>query len=129
MRRALNRFTSPGWRWLRDRFLDARHVIEQVPDLMGGADGTKRGLPIGSLTSQIWANVYLSPIDHCIASQIHIGTFVRYCDDITIFDDDRSRLIEALTTIGLRAEALRLRLHPTKTRLHKTTDPLGFSGL
>jgi hypothetical protein len=35
------------------------------------------GLPIGNLTSQIWANLVLTPIDHLLASHLGIGTFVR----------------------------------------------------
>jgi len=54
--------------------------------------GRPRGLPIGNLTSQIWANMMLTPVDHLIGSHLGLGTFVRYCDDILVFDNDPGRL-------------------------------------
>jgi len=86
------------------------------------------GLSVGSLTSQIWANLYLSPIDHLLASELGIGSFVRYCDPWLIWDDDRGRLREALSRMHEHATRLRLRLHPRKTRLHRATDSIHFSG-
>ncbi len=83
------------------------------------------GLPIGNLTSQVWANLMLTPIDHLIASRIGIGSFVRYSDDLLVFDDDPARLRDAWQAIQARCEALRLRLHPKKCRLHRTTERVG----
>lgn len=120
-------------RWLRDRFLDADAAVEPVTLHFPGDDlfaplARPHGLPIGSLTSQIWANAYLTPIDHLIGSKLGIGTFVRYCDDLLVFDDDPPRLTAALAAIEARATSLRLRLHPHKTRLHRTTDAVAFIG-
>lgn len=86
------------------------------------------GLPIGNLSSQIWANLMLTPIDHLLASRLGIGSFVRYCDDILVFDDDPERLRAAWQTIRARCDSLRLRLHPRKCRLHRTTEPFSFLG-
>jgi hypothetical protein len=126
--------TPPAWRWLRDVFLDApveceRNVHWHFPgDDLFSPLARPHGLPIGSLTSQIWANAYLTPIDHLLASKLGLGTFVRYCDDLLVFDDDASRLRDALAALEARAHGLRLRLHPDKTRLHRTTDPVVFLG-
>ena len=133
LRRLLDRTTPPAWRWLRDRFLDAPARVERVVQHFPGDDlltplARPHGLPIGSLTSQIWANVYLAPIDHLLAAHLGLGTFVRYCDDLLVFHDDPDRLRAALAALHARALALRLRLHPTKTRLHRTTDPVPFLG-
>ena len=57
----------------------------------------KRKLHKISDTPQIWANAFLTPIDHLIASKLRIGTFVRYCDDVLVFDDDKGRLQDALS--------------------------------
>ncbi len=125
--------TPPAWRWLRDVFLDAPIECERVAWHFPGDDlftplARPHGLPIGSLTSQIWANAYLTPIDHLLGSKLGLGTFVRYCDDLLVFDDDAGRLRDALAAIEARAHALRLRLHPEKTRLHRTSDRVGFLG-
>lgn len=133
LRAALDRTTPPAWRWLRDLFLDAPVAVERADFHFPGDDlltplCRPHGLPIGSLTSQIWANVYLSPLDHLLASHLGIGTFVRYGDDMLIFHRDEGRLREALFALRERACALRLRLHPDKTRLFRTTDPVSFLG-
>ena len=129
LRRMLLRVTPVDWRWLSDRFVDAPYDGERVTSWFPGDDlltplARPHGLPIGSLTSQIWANLYLSPIDHLLASELGIGSFVRYCDEWLIWDDDPGRLREALSRMHEHATRLRLRLHPRKTRLHRATDSI-----
>jgi hypothetical protein len=133
LRRLLDPLTPPDLRWLRDAFLDAPVDCEHVAWHFPGDDlftpyAQPHGLPIGSLTSQVWANAFLTPVDHLLASHLGLGTFVRYCDDILVFDDDPGRLRAALVAIEQRAHTLRLRLHPVKTRLHRTADPVAFLG-
>jgi len=133
LRRLLDPRTPPELRWLRDVFLDAPVACEPVAWHFPGDDlfdphARPRGLPIGSLTSQVWANALLTPVDHLLASRLGLGTFVRYCDDLLVFDDDPGRLRDALVAVEQRAHALRLRLHPVKTRLHRTADPVAFLG-
>jgi hypothetical protein len=133
LRRLLDPLTPPELRWLRDTFLDAPVDCEHVAWHFPGDDlftpcMRPHGLPIGSLTSQVWANAFLTPVDHLLASHLGIGTFVRYCDDILVFDDDPGRLRETLAAIERQAHTLRLRLHRVKTRLHRTADPVAFLG-
>lgn len=132
LRRTLGPTTPRELRWLRDRFIDAplpEGAIEPVTFYVPGDElwtpfERPHGLPIGSLTSQIWANVYLSPIDQLLASHLGLPDFVRYCDDVLVFSDDRERLRDALHAVRERLHALRLRLHPRKSRLHGTSDPV-----
>ncbi len=133
LRRLLDRVTPIPLRWLRDRFLDAPIATERVDLHFPGEDSfvplcRLHGLPIGSLTSQIWANLFLSPLDHALTSYLGIGTWVRYSDDILIYHDDVSRLSSALHHLEEVALGLRLRLHPHKTRIQETTEPLPFLG-
>jgi hypothetical protein len=133
LRSLLDPRTPPELRWLRDAFLDARVGCEHVAWHFPGDDlftphERPHGLPIGSLTSQVWANAFLTPVDHLLGSHLGLGTFVRYCDDILVFDDDPGRLRDALLRIEEQAHALRLRLNPVKTRLHRTADPVAFLG-
>lgn len=136
LRRGLGPCTPPELRWLRDRFIDAplpTGAIERVAFHFPGDElwtpfDRPHGLPIGSLTSQIWANVYLSPLDQLLASRLGLPDFVRYCDDLLVMGDDPERLREALAAARERLYALRLRLHPDKSRLHRTSDPVTFVG-
>lgn len=133
LRDSLQRTTPPPLRWLRDVFIDAPVDVEEATSWFPGDDlltpvERPHGIPIGSLTSQLWANSYLSPIDHQLRSQLGLSTFVRYCDDVLVFDDDRERLADAFEVVRTRAASLRLKLHPVKSRLHRTSDPVTFLG-
>jgi len=54
--------------------------------------GPMEGLPIGNLTSQFAANVYLTGIDHFIERELHPAGYLRYMDDMTLVDSDPERL-------------------------------------
>ena len=56
----------------------------------GGKDGI--GLPIGNLTSQFFANVYLDKFDHYIKEELQIKYYIRYMDDLVIFDNNKEKL-------------------------------------
>jgi len=56
------------------------------------ADLGPRGLPIGNLTSQLWANVYLDQLDHFIKEALRVKFYVRYMDDFVIIDGDKAEL-------------------------------------
>ncbi|HEY5311090.1 MAG TPA: RNA-directed DNA polymerase [Pirellulales bacterium] len=51
-----------------------------------------KGLPIGNLTSQFFANVLLDPIDHFIKEELRVPGYVRYADDLLKFGDDKRQL-------------------------------------
>ena len=52
------------------------------------------GLPIGSMTSQHFANFYLGWLDRYVKENLRLGGYVRYMDDMILWDDDRQRLEE-----------------------------------
>lgn len=55
-----------------------------------------KGLPIGNLTSQYFANHYLSSLDHRMKERVRVPVYIRYMDDVLMMDDDRSRLSKAV---------------------------------
>jgi RNA-directed DNA polymerase len=81
-----------------------------------------RGLPIGNLTSQHWANLYLDRLDHFVKEELRCHCYLRYCDDFLLFHDDKAQLwawreaiIEFLTTLRLRLHEERAVVFPTRT--------------
>jgi hypothetical protein len=70
------------------------------------------GLPIGNLTSQHFANRFLSPVDHRARDRLRIHPYLRYMDDMVLFDDDRERLLAWGHEIEAACTRQRLRLHP-----------------
>ncbi len=119
--------------WLTQRILSASGHVEPVSFHFPGDDlwtpGQRpHGLPVGNLTSQVWANAMLTPVDHLLGSHLGLPHFVRYSDDLLVYGHDRGRLRDALAVIRGRCDELRLRLHPDKCRLHRTAEPVGFLG-
>lgn len=88
-----------------------------------------RGLPIGNLTSQLFANVYLDPLDHFVKELLRGQHYVRYVDDWVVVDQDKSRLHEMKGRIGLfLADVLQLDLHPNKSHVVPCRSGVTFLG-
>ena len=105
------------------RFLDVCSAII----LHGGNDG--KGLPIGSRTSQFFANVYLNQLDHFLKERAGVKYYVRYMDDFVIFDENRQRLKDLrVITDTFLAEELKLSLKPAATFLNQHLNGVPFLG-
>jgi RNA-directed DNA polymerase len=88
----------------------------------------KKGLPIGNLTSQFFANIYLNQLDHFIKDELGIKKYVRYVDDFAVFSDDKLFLKELRQKIELELEKYRLRIHPVKSQITHATYGENFLG-
>lgn len=51
-----------------------------------------KGLPIGNLTSQFFANVYMNKFDNFVKRELKVQKYIRYVDDFVLFDDDKQKL-------------------------------------
>jgi len=105
--------------WLIERIIASGvGVLSEVYDMhwFPGDDllaaARPRGLPIGNLTSQFWANCYLDPLDQFIKRELHCRGYVRYVDDLLLFADDKSTLWRWRAALVDRLAALRLTIHP-----------------
>lgn len=88
-----------------------------------------KGVPIGNLTSQLFANVYMDPFDHFIKEKLHIRQYLRYTDDFILLYDNPVELVSLLPIIRrFLAEQLRLDLHPRKVELRKLSQGIDFLG-
>jgi len=88
-----------------------------------------RGLPIGNLTSQFFANVLLDNVDHYLKEEIRVPGYVRYADDLVLFGNDKEELWEWRDQLSTRLGSLRLKLHRHKTHVGMCHDGLTFLGL
>lgn len=88
----------------------------------------KRGLPIGNLTSQFLANVYLNPLDHFVKHDLRVKGYARYLDDFLLFGNDRAELKRHGDRINEKLTELRLTMHPDKYRLLPTRLGVDFAG-
>jgi retron-type reverse transcriptase len=90
------------------------------------ADG--RGIPIGSLTSQLFANVYLDPFDHFIKDERRVKLYARYMDDFIIIHHDKAYLKELKEDIEhFLLGKLDLNLNP-KTNIFHERQGIDFCG-
>jgi len=95
--------------------------------LMGSAPNC--GLPIGNLTSQLFANVYLNPLDHFVKRDLKIKYYGRYVDDMVLIHSDKRVLLDAISRIReFLSEELRLTLHPGKIKLQGADRGFAFLG-
>lgn len=86
------------------------------------------GLPIGALTSQLFANVYLSMFDHFVKDYLGVKYYVRYMDDFIIIHHDKQYLKSLLSEIeSFLSEKLMLKLNP-KTHIYPMRHGIDFCG-
>ena len=112
---------------LRRMFKDARllRVFDRIIDSFSISDG--RGLPIGNLTSQYFANHYLSGVDHHVKEQLRIPCYVRYMDDMLLFGHDEAFLHDAVYCLQERLDEIGLSLKtPVFRDVHQGVDFLGY---
>lgn len=128
------RISCPRTCDLANRIIDGSNPQEPVLIHYPGDDlfepyRRRRGLPIGNLTSQLMANLYLDPIDHLIKDRLRVPGYVRYMDDFALFHDDYRALRDVRRTLEAALADRRLSLHPKKTWIAPTSEPTRFLGL
>jgi len=97
--------------------------------LLGISTNSRTGLPIGNLTSQLFANIYLNQLDHFIKDRLRLHWYGRYMDDFLIIHPDRSYLVTLQSTIDdFLKEKLHLSLHPRKLTIKNVADGVPFVG-
>lgn len=118
--------------WLVKQIIDSRRSNTAI-EYFDGDDlfaplYRKKGLPMGNLTSQFFANLYLNDFDHFIKEELTAMFYIRYCDDFVIFGNSKVWLNEIKCEIKEYLMTLRLRLHENKSRVFRTTDGVDFLG-
>jgi retron-type reverse transcriptase len=108
----------------RERERDARGIKN-----LNGRERVK-GMPLGNLTSQFFANVYLNELDKFVKHNLKVKYYVRYVDDFVLLHPSKKQLEVWKERIGkFLREELKLELHPDKSKiisLSKGVDFVGF---
>lgn len=87
-----------------------------------------RGLPIGNLTSQFWANVYLNSFDQFIKRDLKCPAYLRYVDDFLLFGDEMKQLYKWRAAMTKRLATLRLTLHTERALVSPVSSGIPFLG-
>jgi len=135
------RIAAPHLRWLAHTILfhDPREGVEVrgAPERLAliprhkslFAQGPDHGLPIGNLSSQFFANVYLDELDQFVKHRLRVRHYIRYVDDFMLLHDSPRQLGEWRAAIAAFLEdRLRLRLNDAKTILQPIERGIDFVG-
>lgn len=122
--------------WLLGRILDyapqtgnKQAVYFSGDDLLTPLE-RRTGLPIGNLTSQFFANLYLNELDHFVKEELKASAYLRYVDDMVLLSNDRQQLHEWHRQIISKLEEVRLKIHPRKANVFTVksgVDVLGYN--
>lgn len=96
----------------------------------GSADlGPPKGLPLGNLTSQLFANIYLGELDQFLKHGLRVTRYARYTDDFVIVSADPGELVSYIGPIrAFLQDKLQLHLHPRKVTIRKFRQGIDFLG-
>ncbi len=114
------------WQYIPDaRILGL--LWEVISSFSSEKQGT--GLPLGNLTSQLFANVYMNEFDQFVKHTLKVRYYIRYADDFVVLSDDRAALERILPLIGtFLHEKMNLVLHPDKVFIKTLASGVDFLG-
>lgn len=111
-----------------ERTVRDKEVVKLWRKILDGFSDTGKGLPIGSLTSQIAANIYLNVLDHFVKECMQIKYYVRYMDDFVLIGNSKEELWKNLADIKWLVEGtLKLKLNK-KTKIYPASRGVDFAG-
>ena len=117
-------------KFLRKRVNDAR-IMDLIQIILSNHHNNclGRGMPLGNLTSQFFANVYLNELDQFIKHKIRAKYYIRYVDDFVILHKSKKILEKYKLRINLfLAKDLKIELHKEKSRVILLNKGVGFLG-
>jgi len=86
------------------------------------------GIPLGNITSQLFANIHLNELDYFIKHNLRIKYYIRYCDDFVVVDDSKEHLECFISEISNFLNNLKLSIHPDKIIIKKYHQGIDFLG-
>jgi len=126
------KINDPDVLWLLDKIINSEDTAFGLPQGLAAYETDERlddkGMPIGNLTSQMFANIYLNELDQYIKRELRVRYYIRYMDDMVILSHDKKELHQLKQAIEdfLRDE-LRLDLND-KTYIRPVTLGIDFLG-
>jgi len=104
-------------------------LLRQVVESFNAIDFVGVGLPLGNLTSQLFANIYLNEFDQFVKHRIKAKFYIRYADDFVILSENKTWLEEILPRIkNFLQDELKLEIHPDKIFIKTLASGIDFLG-
>jgi len=111
--------------------VDDKRLIWLIRRILSNHQGkeSNKGMPLGNLTSQFFANVYLNELDQFIKQKLRIKYYIRYVDDFVILHQSKTKLGDYKKLIEeFIKNNLDLKLHPEKSQIIKLEKGINFLG-
>ena len=110
------------------RTISDRRILALIDLIIDGYRDGSRGLPIGALTSQLFANAYLDPLDHFAKEQLGIRFYMRYMDDFVCIVQNKSEARSVAYSLEQYIrDGLLLEINP-KSGIHHGKNGIAFCG-
>jgi len=114
---------------IRKKIQDEKVVLLVKKILENGKNNEENGMPLGNLTSQFFANVYLSELDYFVKHNLKAKYYIRYVDDFVILHESKSQLeLWKNETDKFLKDKLKIELHPEKSRIIPLSRGIDFVG-
>ena len=120
-----NKNLDEDTKWLIEKIIDSFNLITKstLSRLVS------KGLPLGNVTSQLFANIYLNEFDQFAKHKLKAKYYIRYCDDFVIVSKNKEFLESLLPQIsGFLLNELKLSFHPKKVEIRKLSQGIDFLG-
>ncbi len=114
---------------LEDRIADEK-LLKLLRDIIGSFEHSPgKGMPLGNLTSQLFANIYMDPLDKFVKHQLKAKYYLRYADDFIFLSDNPDELMGYLVEANhFLKTKLKLNIHPNKIYLRKLKWGIDYVG-
>ena len=115
---------------IKKKVADEKTII-LITKVLGNFEGKERckGMPLGNLTSQFFANVYLNELDYFVKHELKAKYYIRYVDDFVIFHKSKKRLEYLKGRIReCLNQKLKIELHPEKSKILPLRNGITFLG-
>ncbi len=100
------------------------NLIDKIID----SKNSYRGIPIGNLTSQLFANIFLNELDRFVKHELRAKYYMRYMDDFIILDEKKENLQEHRIKIIKFLKSLDLKMHEKKCNIFPSKNGVDFLG-
>jgi RNA-directed DNA polymerase len=111
-----------------ERKIACHRTLKLLGHIIGSAGKEGKGIPIGNLTSQLFANIYLNELDQFVKHGLRVRHYLRYMDDFIVLHEDKVRIRQWEYDIAcFLRDTLKLELN-TKTRIYPAAQGIDFLG-
>jgi retron-type reverse transcriptase len=110
------------------RTIEDKQVLGLLEVIIRNTGFDVHGIPVGALTSQLYANIYLDRLDHYIKDDLGVKLYCRYMDDFIIVHNSKRVLWDLLEKVAeFLTDELKLTLNP-KTSIFPAVRGVDFCG-